>query len=547
VSTLQPGARLGAPLALARTAAGRFRARIDRIENAGAAVLLCFGLALAAYGVQSIAWPVSLGRDGTSYLMYYRDMWNAHPAFPLLMLFRTPLAPLLIGAPLQLGGAILLEIVLGIMYAISVVAYALAAATYSRVGAVLVAAALLLDPGYGALFHQAASDSVFAFAVAVWALGAVRAVRRPTLTRYALLGVGILGPVLARPSSQILVLFAVVPLVAVGLRWRTRLAHAAVFAAATAAALAAWAGYNAVRYHEFVVARTASADVPFYRTFVLEHAVAPQNGPASRRLAKAVQHDLLPKYREHFTLQDFFAIASDRMWGDLVVLSDRRWGWNSDYATLRRVALEAIRRHPGLYAHDVASAVNVELSWPYLWPAPVRAKPAPPSTAPTAAPAQVQQSDPSDPGGILWWVASTPDGHIRSGGADGLVWTNPGGQAHYRWLNRSVQRLQSDLPNRSGSTRAATALNDLDRFYPRPWMWLLLGALLLVVRRPASMLAPAALAALGLTVVVATMLGMPPGLAYRVPVDPLFVLLPCAALTLPRHPRRIRLPFRAGS
>jgi hypothetical protein len=531
-TSLDPGARLNSSLTYVLDAAGSLSARIDRFARTRVALAVCFGLALVAFGVESIAWPLTLGRDGTTYLMYYRDMWNAHPAFPQLMLFRTPLAPLLLGVPLQLGGSILLEIVLGFAYAISITAYALAAGTFSRVGGVLVAAALLLDPGYGALFHQAASDSVFAFALALWALGAARTVRRPTRNRYVLLGAGVLVLVLARPSSQLFLLFAVVPLLA-GHPWRQRLSHSAVFVAAGLAMLALWAGYNSFRYGEFVVARTSNADVPFYRTFVLEHSVSPENGPASRQLAAAVHADLLPKYNGQFSVGRFFAVASDRMWGDLVVLTDRRWGWNSDYAILRRVALEAIRAHPRLYARDVVSAVNVELSWPYSWAAPVRPQPAPLAGARPAQPPQ-PQSDPNDPGGILWWLASTPDGHIHAG-PSGLVWTNHGGQAHDRWLNRSVAMLEGDLPNRNGSRRAASFFNDVSRFYPRPWMWLLLGAIALVVRRPRNALLPGALAALGLVVIVSTMLGMPPGLAYRVPVEPLFIVLACAALTLPRR------------
>lgn len=497
---------------------------VDRFARTRSALVACVVLALAAFGLESIAWPMTLGRDGTTYIMYWADMWNAHPAFPELMLYRTPLAPIVIGIPLQLGGAILLEIVFGVLYAVSIVAYALAAATYSRVCAVLVALVLILYPEYGALFHQAASDAVLAAAVALWSLGAVRTLNRPTLGRYALLGAGVLGLVLARPSAQLFVLFAVVPLIAGG-TWRRRALHAGVFAIAAVAALVAWASYNSVRYGDFVVARTSNADIPFYRLFVLEHSVSPANGPASRELAAAVKADLLPQYRGQFTVDTFFSTASDRMWGDLVVLSDEHWGWSSDYAILRRVALETIRKHPGLYAHDVGAAVKVELTWPYIWAAPVK----PPPAAPASKPVQ-PQSDPSDPGGILWWLASTPDGHIHNSPA-GLVWTNPGGQAHYRWLTARVGRLQSDLPNRDGSARAAAFLNGVDRVLARPWIWLAIGLVAMAFRRPRRMLVPASLAALGLLLVVGTMLGMPPGLAYRLPVDPLFILFACAAIT----------------
>ena len=83
----------------------------------------------AAYGIAGIAWPLAQGRDAATYILYYVDMWNGRPAYPQLMLFRTPVAPLFFGPLLQLGGAVLAEIAMGIAYTISILAYTLAAET----------------------------------------------------------------------------------------------------------------------------------------------------------------------------------------------------------------------------------------------------------------------------------------------------------------------------------------------------------------------------------------------------------------------------------
>src|SRR5579872_6377458 len=113
-----------------------------------------FVSALCVYGIESIAWPVSLGRDGLTYLRYFVDMWHSTPALPQLMLFRTPGAPLMIGIPLRLGGAVLAEIVMAVAYAASIVfLYSGALAVAGRRIALALAVVLLIYVPYGLLFH----------------------------------------------------------------------------------------------------------------------------------------------------------------------------------------------------------------------------------------------------------------------------------------------------------------------------------------------------------------------------------------------------------
>ena len=63
-----------------------------------------FALALAVFGVRSIALPVIPGRDFGTYIGYYVQMWDWHSVVPMSQLYRTPLAPLVIGGTLDLLG-----------------------------------------------------------------------------------------------------------------------------------------------------------------------------------------------------------------------------------------------------------------------------------------------------------------------------------------------------------------------------------------------------------------------------------------------------------
>jgi hypothetical protein len=508
-----------APPSRARsTAAWR---EVESFVETRRAAAACFVAAIAVYGIESIAWPLAPGRDAATYLDYYVDMWHAKPAYPFMMLFRTPVAPLFYGVLLRVGGSVLTECAMALAYATSVLVFALAARRLSSATAVLTTIALLVLPGYGALFHQVSSDPLFALMVAFFALAVVEAIAHASPRRWGLAGVTCAVMVLTRPGGEILLGVALVALL-LARPWRVRIAAAGAYVAVAAAILLSWAAYNDVRYGDFTVARGAWAGTPFYRTFVMEKIVQPRNGPASRKLAAAVSTDLLtkPPYAGHITVDQFFAIANDNMWSDLVYLSDRHWGWASNYAALRDAALEAIRRHPKLYVRDVASGMWSEVSTPYPRAAVHRRIAAPGATRPAVAAAAPPAMFP----GIHWWLSSTPNGRQ----------VDP---ARVARLMREEKSLESDLPDRSGSQAVATVLNDISSVVQRMEVWIALGLVALLVRRPCGSLALLVLLASAMLVLLVTLAGYGPTPEYGLPFDPVFILFGAGALTLQRSRR----------
>jgi hypothetical protein len=79
-------------------------------------------------------------------------------------------------------------------------------------------------------------------------------------------------------------------------------------------------------------------------------------------------------------------------------------------------------------------------------------------------------------------------------------------------------------------------LNQLSRWYPKPWMWILVGLLGLAARRPGRAGTVLAIACAGLLVVVLNALGLPTNLRYVLPVAPAFVLLGAVSLLGDRAP-----------
>ena len=521
---------------------------LEGLAERRGAVRTLFAASLALYGAVSVALPLQAGRDLPRYLLHYAQLFDSHVVYPYALVTRTPGTPLVTGLLLE-AGPVVSEVALGLLYALSVVSWFCVARRFGSAVALATAAALLLYPGYLVLFHQLASDALFAAAFALVALLVARAVERPTAGRAVALGLGVATLVYVRPVGQVLLLLGLVPLLAARGR-RPRLRSAAAFAVGALVPLVGLAGHNALRGDDFAVVRGGSASLLF-RTFVADRIVEPGNGTASAELARAVERELLPHEpyaSRRIDLDTFFSSGSSRMHDDLIVLADRTWGWDDDYRHLGRVAREAIREHPSAYADGVAGDLWRLLLWPEYAPV-EQESPSTPAAAPAsqrteqATGGSVPDEEPIPSSREAPYV-STPDGRIRE------VWTSPTEHAfafrdpadrvRAEALDRDVAELLDGLPGRTPRSSLVELVNDLSRLYPRPFMWLLLGVAAIAWRRPRGIAVPLVLAASALAVMLATSLAVYAVAEYSVPVVPAFVLLATAGL-LGRY-----RPVRAG-
>jgi hypothetical protein len=225
------------------------------------------------------------------------------------------------------------------------------------------------------------------------------------------------------------------------------------------------------------------------------------------------------------------------MHDDLTVLSDRTWGWDDDYRHLGSVAREAIRAHPGTYARGVAKDLWRLVLWPLYAPVDTSAATGTPSgteSQPTAQASVAQVEDEPIPSSREAPYISTPDGRIRevwtSPTEHSIVFRYPADAARSAALDREVNDLLEGLPDRAGHPWLVARLDDLSRLYPRPFMWLLVGIVAALWRRPKGIAVPLALAAAALAVMVSTSLAVYAVAEYSVPVVPAFVLLATAGL-----------------
>ena len=159
---------------------GRARARVLALVETRWAAPIVFVVGICIWWIQAIAMPLARGRDFGTYVGAYVELFQRHPIDLGYVLGRTPIAPLVTGALLDAAGGVLAEPAMSVLYALSIVAWFLAARRFGPLAAVLVTVVLLAYPSYGILFHELASDSVFAAAFAGWSLLAVSTVLKPT-------------------------------------------------------------------------------------------------------------------------------------------------------------------------------------------------------------------------------------------------------------------------------------------------------------------------------------------------------------------------------
>ena len=514
----------------------RTLARLEVLASTRRGALLLFALALLAYALRAVAWPLKTGRDLDEYLLAYVQLFDGDVLLPWSLLFRTPVATLYDGLTLDVLGGRLAEPLMALLYAGSIVCWAAAARAFGARAALGTAAALLLYQGYALMFHELSSEPVFAAAFAGWALLVTRAARVPSAGRFALAGLGVAVLALVRPGNAILLAFGIFPFLVAG-TWRMRVERTGAFFLAAVLPLLAWSVHNGARFDYWGLARGGNAIVPFYRAFITDHIVSPENGPESRRLATAMQRDLLTRepYRSYgVTLDELFAKGSFRVHEDLYLLSDQVFGWDSDYSVLRRAGVEGVRAHPGTYARGVARTVWDELAKAQFRVVSDGKGGGDGGTAGSSTvvvggrelPAPTE-GEPIPAGQVVW--ISRPDQSIRQAWTSPTEWSfefdRPADRPRFEEIRREVDDLFAALPDRTGNAQLALRLNQLSRWFPRPWMWIVLGVAGIAWRRPRRWPTLVALSVSAFAVVLLNALGLFADLHFVLPVAPAFVLL----------------------
>jgi hypothetical protein len=279
--------------------------------------------------------------------------------------------------------------------------------------------------------------------------------------------------------------------------------------------------------------------VPFLRVWLVDRTIAPENGPASRRLARLVEDEVLtrgPYRRLHVPLDAYLANGSNYETVRLIALSDRVLGRDTNYSVLFDSSVEAIRKHPGTYVRGVAG-----LFWDFLMQQPIReavaprAQTAPEPPRPSYESGGVVLPNPQAtvlldgvPYGFVWCASDYIDSCTLKDPS--LVFPDPAVQQRYREVVSQVRKWDAELPSRTGRAWVTEILNRMTPRFPRPPLWLAVGLIALVWRRPRGWQSIVVLwsAAAGVLLVHAASQGLAP--EFSLPLYPLFIVTALGAL-----------------
>ena len=350
-----------------------------------------------------------------------------------------------------------------------------------------------------------------------------------------------------RPSGAFLIVALLLVVLMVAGRWRRWLLVAAI--PLVLVAIIVRGGTDPIRDAR-ELAQSPSAGVFLFRVFEIDPIVSPDNGPESRKLADVVQRELLPEepYRSYgVTLDDVFSSGSDRIFGDVTGIAGD--------VDLSKVATEAIRSHPHEFATGIART-----AWALLRARVYASPTAPPErtrdqAAPTRAkgpyivvngkklpaPSEGQPIPASRFGPVIHTLYGGAREVWRSPTEHSFVFHDPRDERRYVAFGEETDRLVGRIPTRAANASLVHRLNQASRAFPPPVVWLVVGAVALVFRRPRRSLVAVALAVAGLAVIVGTSLVAVAVSEYALPVSPAFILLATAGLVgaEPRRPAHI--------
>jgi hypothetical protein len=486
-------------------------------------------ISLVTYGLQSLAWPLFLGRDAWSYLYYYIDIWSKSPVYYYVMARRTPVAPLLFGASLSFGGVFFTEVLLAIFYCLSILGIYAIGSQFGRKMGLLLACLVNLYPAYGQRFHAIETESPSAVILIFLCALAFSTFNAPKGWKFALLGLITVILSLTRPDHVVFLALVALPFLLPTSTLTEKFRFSLVFLLVAAPLLLAWCSYNYIRYDDFTLSRGGEAHIPLQRAFEFSHTVAAENGPASADLVKVIETELLTKepYKSYrIDAHTFFTQGTERMFYDLPSLSDLHYGWDSDYAQLKKAGIEAVIAHPIPFIWSYIKSAGVMLLFNSTQPAPSieTEKNSQPVIGANGLPIPTEGD--LIPRAYYLYIYSAPIAKsLPDPNSVELKILDPEMRKKTNEIEAQLDYFRKMVPNRNGSPSAAMFFNFLIVLFPPALFWLMFGAFGLTLNPSREKLLLAGLCGLSLAIILYPIIGINPVPIMRIRFDPIFILV----------------------
>ncbi len=299
-----------------------------------------------------IAYPIHYGPDGHSYIYYFVDIFNKEPILPMILTYRTPVAPFFYGLLLQNGGTLAVSIASEILLLLLIPAIYLLALSWGKNAARVATVLFILFLPFQIQFHQISSDALFSWFIIIFFLSLKYALEHKNIESWAVLGIISALTILTRPSGLVIVL-ALPAVLFLKLNFKKIFKLSATYILCLVIILGSFVLYKGVRFEDYTISR-GSNYTAFMRVYSLQESLfRPENGPNSKKLVSIIEKELLDTelYKKYdITLDKILNYQpSRRFLGDIIVAVDKTEGWDSQYELLEKVAFESIKANPVSY------------------------------------------------------------------------------------------------------------------------------------------------------------------------------------------------------
>jgi|GEM_PF-3272037 len=318
-------------------------------ESANPFLLAAITFSAVFFIFSALVIGIHAGRDMATYELYYRQFFMTYPPLVLLQLFRTPGAPFFYGPLFDLGGWMLILIITGILFVIGMSLFYLIVARWNKWMALITLFLLLLRYYYMQNILSVSSESIMALVVLYWLYFLIKAFHRFENRDWSLVGIIIGILIMVRPDNSVMMLSFFLPLLywEKGINIIVKRCLACMLPCVII--ILSYASYNYLRFDFFGVAALGNVHLPFYRTYVQEGLIRPENGPASQKLKEIMQKKILTKkvFQDYgVSIDDMFVYSTDRMFQHVMNEVYLEEGWKNHAVLLRKAAWEAATANP---------------------------------------------------------------------------------------------------------------------------------------------------------------------------------------------------------
>jgi len=469
-----------------------------------------------------IGWPLHPGADSLSYIYYFVDFFNKNPVYHNLICYRTPVAPFFYGILLSSGGMILTSVILEILSLSSVLLIYMILSVWgkwpARVGTIIY---ILMLP-FQIQFHQVGCDGLFAFFIILFCFFLLKSINNNNIANWIWLGIIIAIATLIRPAGIVMSL-AIIVILFLKLNWKKKIIYTLVFLISISFLLVPYVLYKGNRYDDYSIARGFN-NTTFYRIFRLsDNPIKPENGPYTRKLIETIKNNILNTdiYRNYnVNLDDFLEYKpNSRFTSDIIAITDIKEGWVSNYKLLTHVSLEYIKSNPSeflkLYTRDFIYLMTANPDMPDI---------------PTKNESYIINKNDNNlqevtegemiPYPNIWWPATRPDGTLPTPEEENL-------------LNQKCRLLADKFFKTQGNKTIGKIFNyiwesiNISTFY----LWIL-GFIGIFLSKNKQRLYLITMVYIFFIYIGGTLQGTIPWLRYRLPLDPILLILGISGLSL---------------